>query len=626
MTSDPKAPGAAAVYLNVEEIDNNPGHSITVSARIKVLTEKGKELATVEIPYWHNNYKIFNIQARTIHSDGTVIPLTGKPDDLLSFKETTQDGYQDQVNRKVFNLPSVEVGSILEYHYQIEIGDYLAMEPRWEIQQKYFVHKAHYAFTSIDSQVHNSSGESANTLVWWPVLPAGASVKKFLDGRYTLDVSDIPPMPDEEWMPPVQNFRYKVLFYYIHNPNVDLYWEDQIKRWSSDVDHFAEATKALRDAVNGLITPADSDLDKAKKLYNAVQALDNTDYSRKKSEAELRQLKLKEIKRAEDVWTQKSGDSEEIALLYLAMLRAAGLTANAMKVVDRERGIFDITYLSTNQLDSTIVMLSLGGKTIALDPGVKMCPFQTLSWRHSNASGFLEGSDGKAGKTSPPQIYSENKQTRLGDLTLDSQGNVEGTVQFAMTGQEALHWRQMALTNDEQEVRKNFDQWLETLTPNGVEAHIDRFHALDQPDQKLLADISVKGSLGAATARRLIVPGFFFETRGGHPFVEQEKRLEPVDMRYGEIVSEQITYHLPEGFTVEGAPPDTKNAWPGHAVFVTKTESTPGQVVIGRSLARAFTFATQQEYQDLRGFYQKIAASDQGQLVLTTAPAAPKGN
>jgi hypothetical protein len=427
-------------------------------------------------------------------------------------------------------------------------------------------------------------------------------------------------------MPPVQNFRYKVLFYYIHNPNVDLYWEDQIKRWSSDVDHFAEATKALRDAVNGLITPADSDLDKAKKLYNAVQALDNTDYSRKKSEAELRQLKLKEIKRAEDVWTQKSGDSEEIALLYLAMLRAAGLTANAMKVVDRERGIFDITYLSTNQLDSTIVMLSLGGKTIALDPGVKMCPFQTLSWRHSNASGFLEGSDGKAGKTSPPQIYSENKQTRLGDLTLDSQGNVEGTVQFAMTGQEALHWRQMALTNDEQEVRKNFDQWLETLTPNGVEAHIDRFHALDQPDQKLLADISVKGSLGAATARRLIVPGFFFETRGGHPFVEQEKRLEPVDMRYGEIVSEQITYHLPEGFTVEGAPPDTKNAWPGHAVFVTKTESTPGQVVIGRSLARAFTFATQQEYQDLRGFYQKIAASDQGQLVLTTAPAAPKGN
>jgi hypothetical protein len=31
------------------------------------------------------------------------------------------------------------------------------------------------------------------------------------------------------------------------------------------------------------------------------------------------------------------------------------------------------------------------------------------------------------------------------------------------------------------------------------------------------------------------------------------------------------------------------------------------------------------QYQDLRAFYQKIAASDQQQLVLT-ASAAPKGN
>ena len=68
-------------------------------------------------------------------------------------------------------------------------------------------------------------------------------------------------------------------------------------------------------------------MDKAKKLYKAVQALDNTDYSRKKSESELKQLKLKEAKHAEDTWEQKSGTSEDIALLYLAMARAAGLTA-----------------------------------------------------------------------------------------------------------------------------------------------------------------------------------------------------------------------------------------------------------------------------------------------------------
>ena len=38
-----------------------------------------------------------------------------------------------------------------------------------------------------------------------------------------------------------------------------------------------------------------------------------------------------------------------------------------------------------------------------------------------------------------------------------------------------------------------------------------------------------------------------------------------------------------------------------------------------------FTFAKPEEYQDLRGFYQKIAAADQQQLVLTRTPVA-KGN
>jgi hypothetical protein len=46
-----------------------------------------------------------------------------------------------------------------------------------------------------------------------------------------------------------------------------------------------------------------------------------------------------------------------------------------------------------------------------------------------------------------------------------------------------------------------------------------------------------------------------------------------------------------------------------------------------RTLARVFTLAKPEEYQDLRGFYQKVAAADQQQIVLSaTATAAVKGN
>src|SRR5579863_678712 len=67
MTADPKAPGAAAVYLNIKEIANDPIHYQSYYARIKVLTEKGKELATVELPYLKGSSKIDDIKGRTIH-------------------------------------------------------------------------------------------------------------------------------------------------------------------------------------------------------------------------------------------------------------------------------------------------------------------------------------------------------------------------------------------------------------------------------------------------------------------------------------------------------------------------------------------------------------------------------
>ncbi len=626
MTEDPKAPGAAAVILNAEEIDNNSLYWESTYMRIKVLTDKGKELATVQLPYLKGGTKVTELRARTIHPDGTIVPLEGKPEDLLTAKIATKEGDLEE-GRKVFTLPSVEVGSILEYYYQIHYPEWLVPDVVWEVQRPYYVHKEHFFYTPFKgfmkgtdyvtgSYVLDRHGNPADTLASWPVLPAGVTVKKDAIGHYSLDITDIPPIPDEEWMPPVSNFSYRVSFYYMNSRTADTFWTDEINYWSKDVDHYAEPTAAIKKAVEGLVAPTDSELDKAKKLYAAVQALDNTDYSRHKGEAERKQLKLKDIKRAEDTWTQKSGNSEAIALLYLAMARAAGLNAKAMKVEDREKGIFSAIFLNTEQLDNHIVILSSGGKDIALDPGEKMCPFGTVNWRHSNANGFLQGTTTVNGKPSPPQNYADNKITQTADLTVDRKGNVEGSLHISLTGQEALRWRQSALMSDEAEVKKSFDRWLAPRVPVGVDAHVDHFLGLKEPGSILMAVVNAKGSLGTATEKRLMLPAFFFETQSKQPFIGQEKRIEPVDMHFGFMHIDQVTYSLPEGVEAEGLPPDAKIPWPQHAVFAVKTVSTPGQIVVSRTLANAFTFAGPDEYQDLRGFYQKVSSSDQQQLVL----------
>jgi hypothetical protein len=641
MTADPKAPGAAAVYLNVEEVSNDPIHFQSVYVRIKILQEKGKELATVELPYLRRNTKISDIKARTIHSDGTIIPLVGKPEDLLSVKKVTKYG-DLQVDRKVFNLPSVEVGSILEYRYELHYDDYLFSSPSWEIQRPYFVHQARYSFTpfkAFQSQNQDAvnpayytnalvdgNGNLVNALLWESHLPPGVQMKADGGGVYRLELTDIPAAPDEEFMPPIESVLYHMRFYYSNSGSKTDFWTDAAKRWSKEVDQFANPSKSIQEAVAGLIAPTDSDLDKARKLYKAVQALDNTDFSRTKSESELKQLNLKVTKHAEDTWAQKSGSSHDIALLYLAMARAAGLTAYDMKVANRSQRIFDPSYLYFGQLDDDLVVVSIAGHDVLLDPGEKMCPFQTIHWKHSKATGIRQNSDVRSLAVTAEQNYNDNKLVRNGNITIDAHGAIIGQLTFAMTGQEALRWRQIALRNDLEEVKKQFDSTLESIVHAGVDAHVDHFVGLDNPDVNLMTIVNVRGSLGAATAKRLLLPGFFFQTRGNHPFVNEEKRQEPVDMHFGDLVSDQVTYHLLAGLTVEGAPQDTKLSWPDHAIFIEKTVPGASQITIARAFVRSFTTARPEEYQDLRGFYQKVAAADQAQLVLAKTASTETGN
>ncbi len=630
MTADPKAPGAAAVYLDIREIANDPDHYQRFYVRIKVLAEKGKELATVEVPYLQGDERIAEIQGRTIHADGTVIPLTVKPEDLLIVKRG-----EAEVERKVFTLPSVEVGSILEYRYELQYPDDEYVAPHWEIQRDYFVRREHYEFTPAERFLPNgftrgsgphltdSKGNNVSNLLVWTHVPPGASVQRVpATGKFSIDLTDVPPIPSEEWMPPIARYRYRVFFYYKYAANGADFWVSESKLWSKDVDRFAEPSSVIKDAINGLIAPGDSELDKAKKLYAAVQSLDNTDYTRRKSETERKQLKIKGVRRAEDTWTQKSGSSEDIAMLYLAMLRAAGLTAYAVKVVDRDRGIFDPSWLDFDQLNSTLIVLATQGSQIVLDPGEKMCPFEMLSWQHSYASGVAQTPQGPSFTTTPEQLYTSNATLYIGDLTLDAQGRISGQLRVVMTGQEALLWRQAALRNDEAELEQQFNSELENIVPEGAEAQIGHFEALDNPNENLVAVGQMKGALGTATAKRLVLPGFFFETRRHVPFVAEATRLVPVDMHSGSRVSEQVTYHLPAGMTVEGAPSDANISWPGHALLVVKSLTQPGQITIAQTLSNAFTIAEPEEYQDLRGFYQKVAEADQAQLVLTIAPAA----
>src|SRR5438128_2204207 len=77
MHAEPKAPGAAAIYL-YRQVDRDDTDSLeSYYVRLKILTEEGRKYANVEIPFVKGNESVRGIYARTIRPDGTIAVFDG---------------------------------------------------------------------------------------------------------------------------------------------------------------------------------------------------------------------------------------------------------------------------------------------------------------------------------------------------------------------------------------------------------------------------------------------------------------------------------------------------------------------------------------------------------------------
>jgi len=643
MTADPNYPDAAAICLNRESKWDDVLHYHSEYQRIKVLKSSAIKLATVTLGYFKEDAVIDPVEGRTIHADGTVIPFSAKWEDLRDREGTSE------YHRVAFTLPGVEVGSIVEYHFLIHYHQVSTISahvqpPDWELQGSFPIREEHFVYNAPPSLFTNEPGgrrmsqsgrllsqrtygifdshhNPLTDLLWYTNLPDGKKLAPNTLGQFSLKLTDVPPLQIEDWMPPIESRRYQVKFYMTAQTSGADYWRDETKEWLEEVNRFAEPTSAIKEAATSLIAAGDNDLDKAKKLYDAVQALDNTGFSRKKSEEELKAEGLKPAKRAEDTWQQRSGSGEDLAMLYLALLRAAELTAYPVKIADRRSGVFDQDYLNFRQLNALVILLNAGGKEIVLDPAEKMCPFGMVSWTHSGAGGVRQTDKGNGPWITPLLTFATNTETRRAELTVGASGELSGKLQFSFTGQEAMQWRQQALRVDDTELNRQFEAWMAQQIPAGMTAHLTRFAKLDDPNSDLGAYATVTGAPGGANAKRILLQGSFFTTPDKRTFIEQPNRTQPVDMHYAVQVKDGILYHLPTGYTVESLPQAEPVSWSGKAVLQLKATTKGNDVLVTRTLARAFTILGADEYSQLRDFYRSVAAADQQQLVLSQKPA-----
>lgn len=621
MTSYAPDPNAPAVYLFREERVDDTIHMHSMYARIKILNEKGKEMfSDIAIPAFDaSTFNIHGVTGRTIHSDGTVVPFTGKPYDKLLMKEG-----KIKVMTKVFSMPDVQVGSIIEYHWNLEYDGNVVLSPHWQIQQKVPVMKAHYHFVPskdidygyISSKEHGHEN-TARTLLYSYILPPGVKVREGVDG-YDLVVEKIPALPDEDYLPPLQSVSDRLIFYYSPFTTPQEYWRTEGKYWSKDFDRFANPSDKIRAAVNGIVAPTDNDEQKLEKIYAAVMKLDNTSFSREHSTEENKAEGLR-VKNAEDIWAQQRGNDDEITRLFVAMVRAAGLKAYGAVVVNRDDGLFIQSFLNWDQLDDEVAIVSVNGKDTYFDPGQRFCEFGKLHWKHTSTGGVRQTDGGTEIFVAPGTSYKENTVDRFADLTLDSTGQIHGVIRENLRGAEALHWRQAALRGDESDAKKQFEENLQRSMPPGVQVKMDHFLGLTDYTTQLMAVVNVSGTMGTQTGRHVFLPAVFFEA-GNAPLFAKTERENPIDMRYPYTVHDQFQLTLVPGMTVESVPAAEEVPFIPNADYVVKFVSKANVLAYGRLLVLGNDLYGASQYPGLRNFFQKVSADDQKQLALTVTP------
>lgn len=614
ITSLPSQPGAAAFILDHEEVSDDRMHFRSVYMRIKVLTEAGREQANVELPYNDRHFDIAAIHGRTIHPDGTVIQFEGKP-----FEKVIVKGQDLRYKVKTFTMPDVQVGSIIEYKYELRYDDDLVMEPHWTLQENLFQQHLHFVFKPSSREVMLPHDRTSSGVAWTWFTPNKEQPVKQRE-KIEITLENVPPFVQEEYLPPDNVLKYYVFFYYQTDLKVDEFWKDEGKFWSKDVDHFAKPD-AVASELTSIIAPADTPEQKVRKIYAFVQTLENTTYLPERSAQEQKTLGLKQSKNAGDVLRQKSGDRDDITHLFLALVRAAGIPAYAMRVTGRDTSYFIPRLMDFNQLDWDIAIVSLDGKEVYLDPGTRFCPYGMVYWKYSGSQGLRQNPDGKTSIAESEQgNYKDAQVQRLLVLKAGMDGKAEGNLKVSFMGQEAIRRRLRAVKTDAAGRTKQLEDEAKSWFPENAEITLS-----NQPDWTsdgvLSAEFKVKTPLMSSAGKRLLLPADIMVYYLPERFPHAERKY-PVYFDYPYLEMDEVHIQLPEALEIDTLP-NPALVRLDYAAYASNLTRGSHELMVTRQLAMGGNIFPVAQYPELRDFYLKARNSDQQQILLKVNTHVP---
>lgn len=573
-----------------------------VNVKIKIYKKEGLGQANQEIAYYVGGIskeRIYIDQAYTYNLVGNKIEKT---------RLKSEGEFKEEVNEKwtvkKITFPSVKEGSIIEFSYKL-VSPYISNFNDWHFQSKIPVNFVQYdvyipqyfryrtvitGYESIKTEEKSIPGTDFSSL------------------KYTYSANDLEPIKEEEFVKNIDNYssilKYELAsIQYPNQPGKDvaLNWEDVSKsiyeneNFGRELDHKSYFEEELKPVIANI----PNENEKLIKIFEFVQSRMNWN-NKKGYNCELG------VKKA---FKDRIGNSADINLMLVSMLRYSGIDANPVIISTRSNGIaifpsrFAFNFvLAGVKLKNTenIILLDATNKYTVPD----LIPLETLNWY-----GRMLLRNGTSVEI-PLEPKKQSNKSIVVLAEIEDEVNIKGKAREGLSEYYALLFKE------------NY----EALNENSI---IDKYENKYQGTE--IEDLVIKKEKGKPInvtysflknnaieliGEKLYLSPLLFYGMDENPF-KSEKRKYPIEFDFQQKLNFNISIKIPENYDVESFPsPMVFKSSNNSLVFNFNGTVTNGMIQIVSSFEINSLLFSAEDYENIKSYFKEIISKQTEKIVL----------
>lgn len=593
--------------------------------RIKILNKKGYEFANESISLYHTtkaDEKLGSLKAVTYNLEGGKrVETKLKPDAI--FKEKSSES----LTLVKFTLPNVKEGSVIDITYEI-LSEFIYNFQDWEFQStipiqwsEYRTHIPQYyhydqfmqGYLQVSINEQNVNRRSIPIVVSQGVSEIGRSSSAVENVDYQeyssrWVVENAPAFKVEPFMNNYRDYFSKINFEIAYTEFPNKPREDYMGTWAVLNKEFLESASfggAIKNAgfldniTEEVIKGTDDPKEKIAKIYAYVKENIAWDEAYRKYTSD----NLKTI------LNKKRGNSADINLILVSMLQRGGMNAAPVLISTRNHGFVREQFPQSAQFNYVIAAIRVEDKITFLDATDRTLPMNVLPEHCLNGKGYLIANDNPGWVSIIPNFKSRTVSSF--DFAINDEGELSGKINISHDGYPAQEMRQRYHSKGE----ADYVSGLGSAHHWEVEkSAFDNLQKLNEPAKESL-DIKVPEYAQKGEGTLYLNPVVMNQITE-NPF-KTETRAYPVD--FGSP-SERLLmgkFVIPSGYVVEELPKVKVLGLPKNGGKYTYSISVTGNTIQFTShLIINQALFTQQEYPNLKEFYNQVVAKQAEQIVL----------